>query len=378
MTVMEQHVDVVVVGSGAGGMTAALTAGLDGCSVLLVEATPFYGGATAISGGAIWIPNNHIARAAGVSDSVADARQYMAELAGDSLPTANLDAFLEFGPRMVEELDRRTNWVRWRPQGTPDYLPERTGGRASGRTIAPAIIDGQALGSLRAALRPPSPAMDVRPFTITAEDLGALRMIARTNRGRLAALRVGARTVWGAVARHEPLGIGQALCARLRLALRDIGVPVWLSSPMVELTRSGQGDRVAVTGVRIHRNGCETLVRAHRGVVLATGGFSRNEEMRRKYLPTPTNVGWSMAPEEGQNGDGIVAGMDVGAATAMMNRTWGMPVLIAPVAGKKAPLLTQWERSLPGVMVVDRTGERYANETLRTKSSGKRCTRGKR
>ena len=288
----------------------------------------------------------------------------MAELAGDTIPAANRDAFLTFGTRMVQELDDRTEWVKWRPQGTPDYFPERTGGKAGGRTIAPAIIDGRALGSLRATLRPPSPAMDVRPFIITAEDLGALRMITRTNRGRRAALRVGARTAWGVVARREPLGIGQALCARLRLALRDVGVPVWLSSPMVEVTRTPHGDGDVVTGVRVRRNGSEILVRAHRGVVLATGGFSRNEEMRRKYLPTPTSVDWTMAPEEGQNGDGIVAGMEVGAATALMNRTWGMPVLIAPIAGKKAPLLTQWERSLPGVMVVDRTGERYANETL--------------
>lgn len=359
--------DVIVAGSGAAGMTAALTAALRGLSVVVLEKTGSYGGATAISGGALWIPDNFLMREAGLRDDLTAAASYMTALSGETASVATRNAYLTGGPRMLLEFQQKTKWMRWRMLGYPDYHPEIAGGLNRGRSVEALTVDGHELGPLLSDLRRPSQAMDLGPVTITADDFIHLNMFTRTREGRRTAGRVLARSVSGVLARKRLLSIGQALVARLRLALRDLSVEVLLSAPLDELLV----DSGRVSGVRAQINGGPTRLRARRGVVVTTGGFSRNQDMRDRYLPTPSPAEWSMAPEDGQSGDGILAATRAGAATDLMHRTWGMPTVRVPIKGLMETLLTQCERAMPGTLVVDQAGRRYMNESLPYEDSWK-------
>jgi 3-oxosteroid 1-dehydrogenase len=356
-----QTVDVVVVGSGAAGLTAALTAALQGCSVTVIESTQYYGGTTAYSGGAIWIPCNPLMAAAGIADDLDDARMYMTSLAGDSVTDASREAYLRTGQEMVREFNKNTTWVRWRLLDYPDYRSEKPGSRRGGRSIEAEIIDGHELGPDLKNLRPLSPAMDLGPAAMTATDFVALNMYMRTWRGKKAIGRIAGRTVWSLLCRRKLLAIGQALVARLRLALRDMGVPILLRTRLTSLLTEGAN----VVGVWVtDPDGSSREIRARRGVILAAGGFSRNQQWRDKYLPSPSKVEWAMVPTEGQDGEAIAAGQAVGAHTALMHRAWGMPACVVKLGGSDAVLLGHIERSVPGAIVIDDDGHRYADETL--------------
>ncbi|GAA4203368.1 FAD-dependent oxidoreductase [Actinocatenispora rupis] len=348
--------DVVVVGSGGGGLTAALTAALRGLSAVVVEKTDVYGGTTALSGGALWIPDNHLLHAAGVPDSYERARRYLDATVGDRVPRERTDAYLRRGPEMLRFLAERTEWLRFAyVPGYPDYYPERPGGMPEGRSVEAELIDGRLLGPDRAALRPPS--IDTKGFAMSAAEFHDVTMVTRTWRGRARSLTLGARLVRARATGYDPLTLGQALVARLRLALRDADVPVLLGTELVELTTD---ERAHVTGVRVRdRHGARTIT-ARRGVILAAGGFSRSAPMRDEYLPHPTDVAWTSAPE-GQTGDAIRLGVGLGAAADLMDRVWGAPSLLPPGA---APFFLVSDRGIPNLIVVDAGGERYLNESL--------------
>jgi 3-oxosteroid 1-dehydrogenase len=362
----EPEFDVVVVGSGAGGLTAALAAALRGLSTVVLEKTPFYGGATAISGGGVWIPANCVLARAGIGDTLEQARAYMDATVGDRVSAERRAAYLEQGPRMIDEFERRARWIRWTyMRGYPDYYPELSGGFPGGRSIEPALIDADSLGDDLALMRPPIAAMGYKGLIITSSDFHDLNMVTRTWAGRRAAVRVGVRTLRARVTKRRQLTAGRALVARLRLALRDEQVPLWLSTPLTGLMTSDGGGDPRVVGVRAQRDGREVVVRARRGVVLAAGGFSRSQEMRDRYHPKPSSVEWTMSPE-GQTGDAIEAGLRVGAALDLMDRVWGQPSTMLPVEGASAvrPQHLLAERSSPSTLVVNSAGRRYQNEAV--------------
>jgi 3-oxosteroid 1-dehydrogenase len=343
----EHEFDVVVVGSGAAGMTAALTAAHHGLSAVVVEKADTFGGSTARSGGGLWIPNNVVLRRAGVTDNAADAQRYLEHVVGSDVPVPKLYGFLEHGPAMLAfVLAHSPVRFAWVP-GYADYYPEAPGGLPGGRTIEPRPFDGRRLGAeLRHLARPYIAATD--NVTVTARDYKWLSLGMRHPRAAMAGARVAGRWLVSKVLRRHTLGLGQALAAGLRVGLADLGVPVRLGTPMTGLEYDGE--RV----VGIHTP--DGLIRARRGVLLATGGFEHNEAMRRKYQPEPTPKWTVGAP--GNVGEGINAGEELGAALDLMDDAWWGPSI--PLPG--GPFFLLAERSLPGCLVVNGAGRRYVNE----------------
>jgi len=351
--VQDPEFDVVVAGSGAAGMTAALTAARHGLSVVVIEKTGYFGGSTARSGGGAWIPGNSVLRRAGVRDSPEQARIYLAHVAGDGVPPARQQALLEHGPAMLELVMSaspvRFNWV----PGYADYYPEAPGGLACGRTIEPALVDGRILGAELSRLNPPYlPAPD--GMAITAADYRWLSLGTRHPRAIWTTAKVAARMARTKALRRHTMSLGQALSAGLRAGLAAAGVPVWLDTPLTGLL---QADNGSVAGVRVIRAGQQTVVRARRGVLIATGGFERNGAMRAEYQRQPIGTDWTVG-SPGNTGDGILAGQQAGGALDLMDDAWWGPSI--PLTG--GPFFCLSERSLPGCILVNSAGERFVNE----------------
>ena len=350
MTTEPAEFDVVVAGSGAAGMTAALTAADLGLSVVVIEKAGTFGGSTARSGGGIWAPGNAVLRAAGVTDTPSQAQAYLAYVAGADVPASLRGAFLEYGPGMLDLVLAKTPLrLAWVP-GYADYYPEAPGGLARGRSVEPVPFDSRRLGAELAHLAPP---YLPSPVAITQAEYRWLSLGPRHPRAVLAGARVAVRAARGRLRGHQVLSLGQALAAGLRAGLLASGVPVWLDTPMTSLeVRDGR-----VTGVSAMRDGEPVTVRARRGVLIATGGFERNEEMRRRYQREPAGSQWTTGAP-GNTGDGIRAGLDLGAATGLMDDAWWGPSI--PLPG--GPYFCLAERSLPGCLLVNGAGQRFVNE----------------
>ena len=351
MTTEPAEFDVVVAGSGAAGMTAALTAADLGLSVVVIEKAGAFGGSTARSGGGIWAPGNAVLRAAGVTDTPGQARAYLARVAGSDVPADRQEAFLEHGPAMLDLILARTPLrLAWVP-GYADYYPEAPGGLARGRSLEPVPMDSRRLGGELAHLAGP---YLPTPVAITQAEYRWLSLGPRHPRAVLAGVRVAGRTARGRLRGHRVLSLGQALAAGLRAGLASSGVPVWLDTPMTGLeVRDGQ-----VIGVHATRAGEPLVVRARRGVLIATGGFERNEEMRRRYQREPAGSQWTTGAP-GNTGDGILAGLEAGAAVGLMDDAWWGPSI--PLRG--GPYFCLAERSLPGCLLVNGAGQRFVNES---------------
>ncbi|MFD7553534.1 FAD-dependent oxidoreductase [Streptomyces sp. NPDC059835] len=345
--------DVVVVGSGAAGLAAAVTARLRGLSALVVEKTDKYGGSTALSGGAIWVPGNFHLDRAGLADTHDKARAYLDATVGDRVPAARKEAYLAHGPRMVEEFHDRTAIRFMYTPGYSDYFPEAQGGMAQGRSIEPCIVDFKQLGALRHDMR--RAGLPTYGLTMTSYDFRFLNMVSRTWAGKKVSLKVGARAVKALVTGRSLLSLGEALVARMRLSLHRLGGDLWLSAPLTGLVTDAAGQ---VAGVRVTRGGREVTVRARGGVVLASGGFSHDQQLRDKHLPQPTSTAWTHA-SEGQTGDALRLGEELGAATDLLDKVWGAPSVCPP--GEK-PFFLVADRGIPGMVIVNEAGERYANE----------------
>jgi 3-oxosteroid 1-dehydrogenase len=344
------EVDVVVAGSGAAGMTAALTAAHLGLSALVIEKAGSFGGSTARSGGGIWAPGNSVLRAAGVADTPEQARAYLAHVA-EGVPAARREAVLAHGPEMLGLVLAKTP-VRfaWVP-GYADYYPEAPGGLAAGRSIEPVPLDGRRVlgGELAHLARPYLPS----PVAITQAEYRWLSL-GRHPRGIRAATRVAARAARARLLGQRTLSMGQALAAGLRAGLAASDVPVWLDTALADLVvEDGR-----VTGVHATRDGETVLIRARRGVLIATGGFERDEDMRRRYQRAPTGTEWTTGAA-GNTGDGIRAGLDLGAATGLMDDAWWGPSIALP----GGPYFCLAERSLPGCVLVNGAGQRFVNES---------------
>ena len=353
MTTDDDELDVIVVGSGAAGMTAALTAAHHGLRTVVLEKTDRFGGSTARSGGGIWAPGNEVLRRARVRDTPEQARAYLEYVAGDCVPSGRRGALLEHGPAMLAFV-RATCPVdfAWVP-GYADYYPEAPGGLAQGRSVEPVPIDGRVLGPELAHLNPPYlPAP--RGVTITQADYRWLSLGPRHPRAVLATARIFGRMARTRLLGHRTLSMGQALAAGLWAGLAAQDVPVWLGTPMTGLhLEDGR-----VTGVRVTRDGQPAVIRSGRGVVLAAGGFEHNEQMRRHYQRPPISTEWTTG-SAGNTGDAITAGAAAGAALDLMDDAWWGPTI--PLSG--GPYFCLAERSLPGCILVNGAGQRFVNES---------------
>ncbi|MGW3963259.1 3-oxosteroid 1-dehydrogenase [Amycolatopsis sp. NPDC005003] len=340
--------DVVVVGSGAAGMTAALTAAKRGLSVVVLEKAPTFGGSAARSGAGIWIPNNPVLLAAGVPDTPAKAAQYLAAVVGPDVPAARQEAFLRNGPAMISFVLANSP-LRFRfMEGYSDYYPELPGGLPNGRSIEPDQFDGNLLGAELANLNPPYLATPAGLVVFSA-DYKWLNLALVNAKGAAVAAECLARGTAAALAGQKPLTMGQSLAAGLRVGLQRAGVPVLLNTPLVDLNV----ENGAVTGV-LTPNG---LVRARRGVIVGSGGFEHNAAMRAQYQRQPIGTDWTVGAKE-NTGDGHRAGQRAGAALDLMDDAWWGPAI--PTPGD--PYFCLAERTLPGGLIVNQAGQRFVNE----------------
>ncbi|MFI6517684.1 FAD-binding protein [Spirillospora sp. NPDC050679] len=351
----DREFDLVIVGSGGGGMAAALTAADAGLDVLIIEKGAKYGGSTGISGGGIWIPNNPTLRALGHDDSRESIRRYLDLLTGGRVPTARLDAFVDHGPAAMEVLGK-SRWMRffW-TKGYADYHPELEGGRPLGRSIEAVPFDTRELGEDEKYQRPNSMKGPLGLW-ITGKDYRDLAMAKRTWRGRRASLVAAWRVSSNMVRRRHMATGGRALVARMRMALKDAGVPLWLDTAMTDLITDADG---TVTGVEVKGPDGTRRLRGRYGVLLATGGFDHNAEMRARYLPDGGRDDHGMGARE-NTGDGIRAGERLGAALDLMDDAWWMPAVRHP-AGATIPLVS--ERCIPRSVIVSSAGTRFTNES---------------
>ncbi|MFJ9371787.1 3-oxosteroid 1-dehydrogenase [Streptomyces sp. NPDC101455] len=344
--------DVVVIGAGAAGMTAALTAAQQGLSCVVVEKAPTFGGSAARSGAGIWIPNNPVILAAGVPDTPAKAAAYLSAVVGTDVPADRQQSFLAHGPAMISFVMANSPLrFRWM-EGYSDYYPELPGGLPNGRSIEPDQLDGNILGTELAHLNPPYLAVPSGMVVFSA-DYKWLDLAAVSVKGAAVATECLARGTKAALLGQKPLTMGQSLAAGLRAGLQSAQVPVWLNTPLTDLYVEGG----AVTGAVVTRAGTAGLVRARRGVVVGSGGFEHNAAMRAQYQRQPIGTDWTVGAKE-NTGDGIQAGQRAGAALALMDDAWWGPTI--PIPGD--PYFCLAERTLPGGLLVNQAGSRFVNE----------------
>ncbi len=362
----DHECDVLVVGSGAGGLAAALTAWHEGLDVLLVEKTARIGGSTAISGGAIWVPLNDQSAAAGHPDSWDAVWEYLHHTVGAAASEAQRRAFLQAGPQALTYLREHAGLHLVARTYSPDYHPDRPGAALGGRSLDPVEFDGRALGKHFAELRDPLPEfMVLGGMMVTMTDvrhlLAATRSFASWRHGMRLLLRYGMDRLRG-YHRGARLVLGNALAGRLFCSLLEVGVAYWLHAPARALVQDGKG---RVVGALVERDGQRRGVHARRGVVLAAGGFPWHETLRAKHYPQPTGP-YSMSPQS-DSGDGIELALSIGAAmgeggvgpaqwapVSMLTRTDGSVV--------RYPHLV-WDRAKPGLIAVDAAGKRFVNES---------------
>ena len=366
----DADVDVLVVGSGT-GMAAALAAHERGLRVLVVEKTAYVGGSTARSGGAFWVPGNDALTAAGAPDSPQAAEEYLDAVVGSDAPRERRTAFLAHGRDAVAMLSRTTPMRFFWAKGYSDYHPENPGGSALGRTCECRPFDASVLGPERGRLRPGVLEAPV-PMPVTGADYKWMNLMTRVPaRAFPRIVRRAAQGIGGLALRREYLAGGQALAAGMFAGLVRAGVPVWTRTALVELVR--EGGRVA--GAVVEQDGRRVTVTARRGVVLAAGGFDHDMAMRHEHQSPGLGDGLSLGAE-GNTGDAIRAGADLGAGTALMTESWWFPA-VAPV-GDAGPQVLLAERSLPGSLMVDQTGRRFLNEATDYMSFGQEVLRRER
>ncbi len=350
----ETTVDVLVVGAGGAGMVAAMAAADQGLDTLLVEKSAWFGGNTARSGGGVWVPGNYALRSAGVDDTPERAKQYLDSIVGDVVPKVRRDTFIDRGPEMMDFVrDHAPVRFAWVPQYA-DYHPEAPGGRPGGRSVEPEPLDGRVIGDEIEHLHPPYSKAPAN-MVVTQANFRWLSLGFRTARGPWTMLKVFLRKALATLRGRKLYGMGNALTIGLRKGLMDAGVPLWYSTEITDLLL--EGDRVV--GATVVRDGETTAIHARRGVVLCSGGFEFNLELRQKHQPSPITTDWSTgAPSN--TGGGILAGIAAGADTDLMDDAWWGPTIPLP----RGPWFCLAERNLPGSIMVNGDGKRFMNEAL--------------
>lgn len=316
MTADEAAYDIVVVGSGGGGLIGAYVAASRGFRTLVIEKSDLVGGTTAYSGAGLWFPGSAPIKRADIEDDVEEARKYLRNVVADSSRERLQDAYLEAGAQLIDELEQN-RWFQSFVYGpVPDYYPDQPGASPGGRTIYPPEVPAVELGEH-----------------------------ARLVRGPISTER------WG-VDQGPVLGGGRALIGRALAAFLETGngslrVNTALESLVVEDGR--------VVGVAAVSDGVPVVYRAARGVILAAGGFEHNDELRAKYQQAPVRGEWSNGAP-GNTGDALLAGIAVGAATDLLDEAWYVPGVVQPDG------LPVFQSGVRGGIWVNAEGERYVNE----------------
>ena len=353
-TPLPGEVDVVVVGAGGAGMTAALAAQKRGLDTILVEKSSHFGGSTARSGGGVWIPGNYALKEAGEDDDLANAKLYLDSIVGDVVPKVRRDTYVDRGAEVLDFLKANTPVrFKWVPQYS-DYHPEAAGGRARGRTVEPVPLNARFLGEELDRLHPPYTKAPAN-MIVTQAMYRKISLGLRTLGGPITMIGVFLRRLLSMMLGRKMFAMGNAIAIGLRKGLVDAEVPVHYDHGLVDLLL--ENDRVV--GVVLEHDGSRREVRARRGVILGSGGFESNSELRSKYLPQPTSEEWTTGSAF-NTGAGLEAGIAVGAATDLLDDAWWGPTIPLP----NGPWFCLAERNLPGSIMVNQAGRRYMNEAL--------------
>lgn len=356
MAAWDETVDFVIVGSGGGGMVAALTAQAAGASALVLEKQAKVGGSTCMSGGVVWIPDNPVMRADGIADSYDDGMAHFDAVVGDVGPASSFerrDAFLTHGPEMVSFLQGLgIGFVHC--LGYSDYYSNAKGGSDEGRAIEPVPWDGRVLGPWLDRLQP-----GLAQSLGLAVKTNEARSLSHYNRS-IGAFTTSARVVvrtYAARARGQALLTnGASLIGQMLAVALDRDIPVWTEAPLEDLVvEDGR-----VVGVRTIRDGAPALVGARRGVLLSAGGFAHNPEMRGEFGgEQPNRAKWSIA-NPGDTGEALRTAMRLGAQTDLMDEAWWLP---SPRTGKFGQSTLDQARQRPRTIYVDAAGKRFVNES---------------
>ncbi|MCW2562299.1 MAG: succinate dehydrogenase/fumarate reductase flavoprotein subunit, partial [Mycobacterium sp.] len=359
MTDWDKSVDLLIAGSGGGGMVAALAALDSGIEPLVVEKLALVGGATGMSGGMVWLPNNPLMRAEGIPDSHEDGLAYFDDVVGDigeASSPARREVFLTAGYEMIDFLvGKGVRLVRC--PGYTDYYPNHKGGNAAGRSVEGIPYDAAALGDWSDKLQ----RMDKnwnRGFVVKTNELRSVGYFNRSPRAFAVAMRVFARTWAARLRRRDMLTNGASVIGQMLKSLIESRgePPIWTNTAMDDLiVEDGR-----VVGARVTRDGATLNIEARKGVLLAAGGFSRNADMRRRYSgDQPNEAKWSLS-NTGDTGEVLLTAMRLGAKTDLLDEAWWLPSVF--VADPRARALGQG-RQRPGAIYVDGTGKRFCNES---------------
>ncbi len=356
--------DVVIVGAGAAGLTAAIVAAHAGLRPIVLEKAPVFGGTTAFSGGVLWIPGNSHARRNGIADSSDAARTYLRHEAGNRYREDVTDMFLRHGPEMLDYLEAHSE-VRFQPSEYPDYHPEAPGGVQRGRSVTTAPFDGRRLGRDLHRLRPPlrsitflgmmfnSANTDLKHFYNVTRSLKSAGYVAKRLAVHMAHLLRHRRGV--------QLTSGNALAARLARSVLDLGIEIVTGADVRELIV----EHGAVTGVIASIDGRDRTFRAGRAVILASGGFARDgARVAERYAHLGPGTPHLSPVPDSVTGDGIDMAERAGAAFAgdYPNAAAWMPVSRVPGPTPLAfPHLV--DRYKPGFIMVGAAGRRFVNES---------------
>lgn len=346
--------DVVVLGSGASALTAALAANGHGSDVMVFEKADKIGGTSAWSGGMIWVPNNPHMIAAGIKDSREDALTYLQSLSHDLIRPELAESFVDHGPEMVSWLEENTSVKFQLVANFPDYHPEHPGGRPTGgRSLECPLISFNDLGDNKDRV---TVGYNYGTAPITMEE---------SHLGSAVPIKVSA-TEHARRAENDERGCGQALIGHLYRACLEAGIEITTSARAVELiTENGR-----VTGVVIKKGEEELVVHARCGVILGTGGFEWNRELVRDFLRGPMTSPVSVPTNEG---DGLVMCMRIGAALGNMREAWWMPAVEAPGDrgdGLNPTYLFAAERARPRSIMINKKGQRFTNEAANYNAFG--------
>jgi len=349
--VFDETADFVIIGSGGGALAAALAAAHAGLSVVVLEKQTKFGGSTAMSGGVLWLPGNPLHARAGYPDTIDAARYYLNSLIkpSDTASTSvRRDAFLRAVAPMVTMLEA-AGLRFYACNRYPDYY---SGGSVSGRAIGAKCIFAQRLGDDAEKLM----LLPGWNMPIATDEFAPMSLAARTLKGKLISARVAIRVLRQKLAGSPLLFRGAALQARMLLAVRAINIDLRADSAVTGLVSvAGR-----VTGVRARSHGTEQTIGARRGVLLASGGFSRNAALRKTYQPAPAGTGWTMA-NPGDTGDLIAEAQAQGAVLRHMDESWWVPVSLK-ANGQIAGFHSPQEMQKPYCIAVNAKGARFVNE----------------
>lgn len=362
---VSQHYDIVVIGAGAAGMSAALFSAIRGARTLLVEKTAFVGGTSALSAGSIWIPNTRHASGTAAVDSTASVERYLQQIIGNRADASLRASFLKAGPEAVDVLENHSEVKLRAYVRHPDYRSELEGASLAGRALEPLPFDGRLLGEAFELIHPP-----LAEFTLLGgmmvdrTDIGHLlssttslkslthstRLLARYGRDRLSHDR-GARLV-----------MGNALVGRLlySLMLRDVGILIGTS--LAKIVRDADG---AVSSAILVSDGVSREIGINGGLILAGGGFSRHAKRRGAALGTAE--AWSSVAS-GSNGDAQDRAIEIGARISDrdLSAAFWAPASMRRRADGSNAVFPHFvlDRGKPGTLVVDSTGRRFVNEAI--------------